>query len=93
MRNSEGGLRRVAMLCFAPAASCAKGGNWPCRPHNRLHAIAATSYKQYAGAVSFYALRPAPVPDVNSIPPCFDTTNKNDTARVSFLFVGGDGGN
>ncbi|HEY0664651.1 MAG TPA: hypothetical protein VGD24_01140, partial [Gallionella sp.] len=36
---------------------------------------------------------PAPVPDADSIPCNSNSTSKNDTARVPFLFVGGDGGN
>ena len=39
-----------------------------------------------------FPAHPAPVPDADQFHNR-RATNKNDTARVSFLFVGGDGGN
>jgi hypothetical protein len=35
-------------------------GDFPCRPHNRLYAIAALGYKQHAGAVCLTPSAPRP---------------------------------
>jgi len=48
--------------------------------------------RRLAAVLLEFSAHPAPVPDADSIPQR-RATNKNDTARVSFLFVGGDGGN
>lgn len=40
-----------------------------------------------------FPAHPASIPDADLIPVQSQSTNKNDTARVSFLFVGGGGGN
>ena len=49
--------------------------------------------RRLAAVLLEFPAHPAPVPDADSIPVQSQSTNKNDTARVSFLFVGGDGGN